>query len=332
VARTGQAPPANRDELRPNKNWNITPTNHTGYSNTHSGQVEVERRFNNGLSFQWFYVFSRSLTTSDTGGFSSGGGAINSTNGIFAVPQENQIIGSPQMSYDQRLRLGYQNSTNVPAHSIRYNWLYELPFGKGQKFASGANRAVDALIGGWQVAGNALWRSGFWMGVNPSEYLFGDPSLSEEQRLTMTYAGRNRRLWFAGDFTPTLATNVDQSALQALVPLDRSKRVMHPVGSNFANQIPQVLANGTTRNTGITEMVNWNARAFYKGPGAWNADVSAFKNFSLTERIKLRFTADFFNGLNHPNDASPDTTTGLQDLTVQTNDPRTIQFSLRLSW
>jgi hypothetical protein len=332
VARTGMAPPANRDELRINKNWNLSSTNHTGYSNTHSGQVEFERRYMNGLSFQWFYVFTRSMTTSDTGGFQAGGGNINSTNGVFSVPLENQIIGSPKMSYDDRLRLGYQNSTNVPVHSIRYNWLYELPFGKGQKFASGANRALDAVIGGWQVAGNAMWRSGYWMGVSASEYLFGNPSLNEDQRLLMTYAGRSQRLWFAGDFTPTTATNVDQTALQALIPLDRSKRVMHPVGSNFSNQVQQVLANGTVRNTGVTEMVNWNSRAFYKGPGAWNADISAFKNFSFTESIKLRFTADFFNGLNHPNDASPNVTTGLQDLSIQTNDPRTIQFSLRLSW
>ncbi|MBI4890851.1 MAG: TonB-dependent receptor [Acidobacteria bacterium] len=332
VARTGLAPPSNRDELRVNKNWNISPSNHTGYSNTHSGQVEVERRFNNGLSFQWFYVFTRSLTTTDTGGFSSGGGAINATNGIFTVPQEDQLMGSPTMSYEDRLRLGYQNSVNIPAHSIRYNWFYDLPFGRGMKFGSGANRALDALIGGWQVAGNGMWRSGYWSGVSASEYLFGNPFLGEDQRLNMTYAGRNRRLWLAGDFTPTLATDVDQAALQALIPLDRSKRVMHPLGPLFANQVPQVLANGTVRNTSVTEMVNWNARAFYRGPGAWNVDFSVFKNFSITERVKLRFTADFFNGLNHPNDASPDGTTGLQDLSVQTNSPRTIQFSLRLSW
>jgi hypothetical protein len=332
VARTGQAPPGNRDELRPNKNWNISSTNHTGYSNSHSMQAEVERRFNNGLSYQWFYVFSRSLTTTDTGGFSAGGGAINATNGIFAVPQVNQVLGSPNMTYDERLRLGYQNSTNIPAHHIRYNALYELPFGKGKQFAGGANRALDALIGGWQVSGMGEWRSGYWMGVTASEYMFGDPSLSADQRLLMTFAGKSQRLWFKGDFDPSLATNVDQAALRALVPYDRAQRVMHPLGSNFANQLPQTLANGTVRLTGITDTVSWNSRAFYKGPGAWNADISAFKSFSLTERVKLRFTADFFNALNHPLDASPNTTTGLQDLSTQTNEPRTVQFSLRLSW
>ncbi len=333
VARTGMAPPSNRDELRINKNWNPNATNHTGYSNTHSFQAELERRFTNGLSFQAFYVFSRSLTTTDSGGFTSGNGTINATNGLYTVPQANQILGGgANMSDDDLLRLGYQNSVNIPAHTVRYNWLYELPFGKGKTFGGSVNRAVDAVIGGWQVAGNAYWNGGMWSSVSSARYLFGDPTVSDDQRLVLTYAGRKRKLWFKGDFDPTLATNVDQQALQALVPLDRSQRVLRPVGVNFSNQIPQVLANGTVRNTSITDTVNWNSRAFYKGPGSWNADVSLFKSFSLTEQMALRFTADFFNALNHPNDAAPDATTGLQDLSVQSNGPRTIQFSLRLSW
>lgn len=333
VARTKLAPPGNRDELRINKDWNLNnATNKTGFANNNSFQAEVERRYANGLALQWFYVFTRALTTSDASGFTSGGGAINSTNGVFQVPENIQLLGGGNLDYDQRLRLGYQNSTNIPAHHMRWNGIYDLPFGKGRKFGSGASRLADAFIGGWQVAAIGEWRSGYWMGVTPTEYLFGNPSLSEEQRLNLTYGGRSQRLWFAGDFTPTLATNVDQAALQALIPLDRSKRIMHPVGSNFSNQLPQVLANGTVRNTSITETVSWNSRAFYKGPGAWNADISAFKNFTLTERMKLRFTADFFNAFNHPNNANPNTTTGLQDLSIQINDPRTIQFSLRLSF
>ena len=333
ILRTKTAPPSNLDMLRVNKNWNFgNATNKTGFSNSTSFQAEVERRYSGGLAMQWFYVYNKTLTTSDAGGFTSGGGSINSTNGVFQVPENIQILGGGNMSYDERLRLGYQRTTNIPAHAIKWNGLYDLPFGKGRKFAPDANRALDALIGGWQVAALGQWRSGYWMGVAASEYLFGDPSLGEDQRLMLTYGGRTQRLWFAGDFTPTLATNVDQSALQALVPLDRSKRVMHPVGGNFSNQIPLLLSNGVVRNTSITETVSWNSRAFMKGPGAWSADISAFKNFSITESVKLRFTADFFNGFNHPNNASPNAVTGLQDLTTQTNEPRTIQLSLRLSW
>ncbi len=333
VARTGQNPPSNRDELRVNKNWSIAnATNHTGFSNTHSLQAEFERRSTNGLAMQWFYVFSRAMTTSDAGGFQSGGGAINSTNGVFQVPENIQLLGSGNLTYDQRLRLGYQNSTNIPPHHIRWNGMYDLPFGRGKKFASSVPRVLDQVIGGWQVATLGEWRSGLWAGVNSARYLFGDPTLSADQRLLLTFAGKQRRLWFKGDFDPTAASNVNQQLLQQLVPVDRSQRVLRPLGSTFGNQLPQTLSNGTVRNTSITETVNWNARAFYLGPGAWNTDISVVKDFPLTERVKLRFSADFFNAFNHPNDAVPDTTTGLQDLSTQTNDPRIIQFSLRLSW
>ncbi len=334
VARTGQAPPGNRDLLRVNHNWALNnATNKTGFSNTNSFQAEVERRFTKGAAFQWFYVFTRSLTTSDAGGFQSGGGNINSTNGVSQVPENIQLLGGGDLSYDQRLRLGYQNSTNVPPHQIRWNGIYDLPFGRGQKFGGSVSRAVDALIGGWQIAGIGQWRSGFWAGISPNLYLFGNPSLSSRERIELTFGGRRQILWWAGDFNPTLATGVDQTALQRLVPLNRAQRLARPLGANFDNRLPQTLANGTVRQTSVTETVNWNARAFFLGPSAFGQDLSVFKNFSLTEQIRLRFTADFFNAFNHPfNNPVPNTTTGLVDLSVQNNDPRIIQFSLRLSF
>ncbi len=72
VLRTKLAPPSNRALLRANPNWNVAnAVNRTGYSNTHSGQIELERRFSKGLAFQWFYVFSSSFATTDAGGFDS---------------------------------------------------------------------------------------------------------------------------------------------------------------------------------------------------------------------------------------------------------------------
>ena len=334
VARTGQNPPGNRDLMRVNKNWNFgaNATNRTGYSNTHSLQAEFERRYSNGVAFQWFYVFSRALTTTDAGGFVAGGGSINSTNGVSQAPENIQLLGGGKLSYDQLLRLGYQNSTNVPAHRVRWNGVYDLPFGRGKKFAAGAGSALNHVVGGWQVATIGDWRSGYWRGVSSGRYLFGDPTLSSGERLELFFAGRPRRLWFKGDFDPRLAAGVDQTALQKLVPLDRGQRVLRPLGSNFDNRLPQALANGAIRQTGVTDTVNWNARSFFRGPGAWNSDISVFKNFRVAERINVRFTADFFNAFNHPVDVAPDATTGLQDLSVQGNEPRIIQFSLRLTW
>jgi hypothetical protein len=54
------------------------------------------------------------------------------------------------------------------------------------------------------------------------------------------------------------------------------------------------------------------------------------KTFKFTETKILRFTADAFNVLNHPNDINPNLTTGLIDLSQSVNDPHIIQFPLRL--
>ena len=251
---------------------------------------------------------------------------------LAQVAENIQLLGEPSLSFDQRLRLTYYNSTNVPPHHIRFNGIYDLPFGRGKHFARSASRALDALIGGWQIASIGDWRSGTWLSVASGEYLFGNPSLSSDRRLTLYLNGRPQRLYFRGDFDPTRATNVDLQKLEALVPVDRGARIMRPLGGAFDNRLPQTLSNGTVRLTSITDTVNPNARAFLLGPRAWNTDVSLFKNFSLTERLKLRFTADFFNFFNHPNDVNPNATTGLQDLSTQTNEPRVIQFSARIQW
>ena len=109
-------------------------------------------------------------------------------------------------------------------------------------------------------------------------------------------------------------------------------RLLHPLGTAFDNRLPQTLANGTSRLTSITDTVNPNARAFFLGPRAWNTDLSLFKNFSLSERTEGAVHGGLFQLFNHPNDPNPNSTTGLQDLSQQTNEPRIVQFSARIQW
>jgi hypothetical protein len=116
------------------------------------------------------------------------------------------------------------------------------------------------------------------------------------------------------------------------VPVDQAQRLIHRWGPNFDNRLPQTLANGIERNTPIGELYNPSPRAFYLGPGAWNVDLALYKNFKIKERSQMRFSAEFFNVFNHPNDVGPNTITGLQDLGRQLNDPRIIQFSLRIEF
>jgi hypothetical protein len=84
--------------------------------------------------------------------------------------------------------------------------------------------------------------------------------------------------------------------------------------------------------TPMTDNLSWNSRNFMLGPSAWNQDISVFKYFSITERIRLRMSGDFFNSFNHPNLNNPDATTGLINLSSQPNAPRIIQVGARVEF
>ncbi len=43
---------------------------------------------------------------------------------------------------------------------FNFTQVYELPFGKGPSFLSGASRLTEALVGGWQLSGVWLYESG----------------------------------------------------------------------------------------------------------------------------------------------------------------------------
>lgn len=274
-------------------NWTMTGADgiarHNGYSNSNGFQVVLEKRFSSGLSFQVFYAYTHTLTTNDAGGFTYGGnGGINavSTGGgnqgggsSGSVPANSELLGYPNISNNQLLRLLYTNSSQVPPQRVLWNGLYQLPFGRGKKFLGNVNRGVDALVGGWQISFIGTWDNGFWMGNKPYEYQFRNPALSSGKRLTMNIFNNNQMLWFAGDFNPTQATGVNLSTLEALVPVARGSRNIHPLGPNFDNFLPQTLANGTAVNTLITDNLSSNTRNFMLGPPAWNQDVSVFQIF-----------------------------------------------------
>jgi hypothetical protein len=51
-------------------------------------------------------------------------------------------------------------ATRTPVHGFKFNFIYELPFGRGKQFGSGVSRGVDILIGGWEVDGVFKFNTG----------------------------------------------------------------------------------------------------------------------------------------------------------------------------
>jgi hypothetical protein len=74
-------------------------------------------------------------------------------------------------------------------------------------------------------------------------------------------------------------------------------------------------------------------RGILRGPGRTNVDVSLFKQFSITERVRLQFRAEFFNLPNHPQFDLPNASIGNPvsgTISATVGTPRDIQFGLRV--
>ena len=91
-----------------------------------------------------------------------------------------------------------------------------------------------------------------------------------------------------------------------------------------AFQLPQPFAYGNSAPNSLF------------GPGYSNWDMSIFKNFRLNERFRLQFRSDWFNAINHPTFGNPHSNISVPStvgkITGTSNDPRSIQFALRLSF
>ncbi len=122
-----------------------------GNSNYNAFTFSVRQRLSS-LTFDFNYTYSHSLD--DASGLQSEGGFGNNTgNGAFIV---NPL----------RQRDSYSNSDFDIRHLINVSAVWQLPFGKGRTFMNTQNKAVQAILGGWQISGIYRWNTGLPM-VSP---------------------------------------------------------------------------------------------------------------------------------------------------------------------
>jgi len=106
-----------------------------GNSIYHSFQLKIEKRYSKGLYMLVAYTNSK-LNSDASDNTQQLGGSWNATQGVI----------SP---YEQR-RARTVSSDDVP-QILSAAFVYDLPFGKGQRYANRGG-AVNALVGGWQLS------------------------------------------------------------------------------------------------------------------------------------------------------------------------------------
>jgi hypothetical protein len=113
----------------------ITATTYWANSNYNALQVKIEKRFSQGLSFLGAYTWGK------------------------AIDDANIV------AYEGPLYLGNRSLEKgrggTDARQIfNFSYGYELPFGSGKRYLSGAKGVSQALLGGWVVNGITTFRTG----------------------------------------------------------------------------------------------------------------------------------------------------------------------------
>ena len=168
-------------KLYPNLN-NVNVYYNAGSGNYNGLQVNLNRRMTSGFQFTTSYTYSHTLDNSNSA-FSPSG-----TSSIFVGP-----VGNPL------LKLNYGNSDNDIRHYFTFSTIYELPFGKGKRFAGDASTALDYVIGGWQWNNILTLASGTPFNVTSGGNPTARPNMASYAQSPGKY------VWLTGAFTAPAA-------------------------------------------------------------------------------------------------------------------------------
>ena len=224
-----------------------------GYYWSNLGMLSVQRRAQHGLQVMGAYTFGKILDA-----------------GVQGVMDLSSVgtgtAASPQNPFNPRAEYSVDNIDVT--HRGTISALYDMPFGKGQRFLT--SPMTDRIVGGWQLNTIITMESGRPIAISgASNQLAGRPNWNPNVSVKVAHASRST-LYKTGQlmwFNP-----------QAFV---------NPPDYTYGN-VPRRLAN-------------------LRAPGTGNIDISMFKTTHITERMTFEFRVEAYNALNHPNLPGPGT-------------------------
>jgi hypothetical protein len=222
-------------------------------------QVYLDRHVNSSLLATVAYTWSHTRDNSN-GAFNSGTSASGAR--VFITPQGVD------------LKDNYGNSDQDQRNVFVASAVYSLPIGRGKMFGTHMDRAVDEVIGGWQLNTIITLDSGtpidFSTNGVPNTIIDNRPDLISFNKVPRQLLGSttnsNNRTFFTGVF--------------GLPPVDSSGMFTRP--------------GNLQRNA-------------FSGPGYKTMDLGLFKGFHITERVTAEFRAQAYNLFNTPQFNNPDT-------------------------
>jgi len=213
----------------------------------------VERKFAHGVQFQAAYTYSRNMTDS-----------VNNSGQLAAGDGESGTVTNP---YDRHYDWG--NNTLIPRQRFVPTVLWDVPYGKGQRWGGNAPSAVNATLGGWELSSLVVIQSGNYF----------TPTFDGSSWLQVRNGAANRpNCTGSNPYTGNSGWSWENNAV-------------------FLNAAAfSVPTPGTYGNCPANSLV---------GPGAWTMNLGLHKSFNVTERMKVKLEGNFMNLFNHPNKANP---------------------------
>jgi hypothetical protein len=255
----------------------------------HGMTVRVDKRFSQGFSFLVAYTAGKLIDDASS--------AVSFL-GPIASSVEGGISSSKLNAYNHRLERSV-SSMDIAQRAV-FSYLYEFPFGKGQRLFADCPKGLNLLVSGWQVNGITTFQSGTPQLIGP------------QANNTNIYTSAQR------------VNNNGQSA--RLTGGSTQDRIAKWFDTSVFSQ-PAAYTFGTTSRTLPNVRV----------PGQNFTDLSFFKNtyFGPEERLNLQYRLEMFNAFNTPQFSSPGQQFGSGSFGVISSTavgPRNIQMALKLIW